>query len=46
MDDLRLHALETAVIFTTPEFTAEMARAGIRATAAPGHSQVLYLAPD
>lgn len=46
MDDLRQHASETAVLFPTPEFTAEMARAGIRATAAPKHPEVLYLSAD
>lgn len=44
-NDLRWHASETAVISPTPDFVAEMARAGIRATAAPNNAQVLYLAP-
>jgi len=46
LDDLKRHASETAVLLTTPEFTAEMARAGIRATAAPKHPEVLYLSAD
>jgi hypothetical protein len=46
MDDLRRHASETAVLLTTPEFTAEITRAGIRATAAPGHPEVLHLSAD
>jgi hypothetical protein len=46
MDDLKRHASETAVIFATPEFTAEMARFGIRATPAPKHPEVLYLSAE
>lgn len=46
MDDLKLHASETAVLFPTPEFTAELSRAGIVATAAPRHPEVLYLRAD
>src|SRR5271157_476796 len=46
MDDLRRHASETAVILPTPEFTAAMTRAGITATAVPGHPEVLYLSAD
>jgi hypothetical protein len=46
LDELKQHASETAVLLTTPEFTAEMARAGIRAAAAPKHPEVLYLSAD
>jgi hypothetical protein len=46
IDDLKRHAAETAVLLATPEFIAEMARAGIRTTAAPKHPEVLYLATD
>ena len=46
LDDLKRHASETAVLSTTPEFTAELARAGIRATAAPKHPEVLYLSAE
>ena len=45
-DDLRWHASETAVLLATPEFTAEMARYGIRATPAPKHPEVLYLSAE
>ena len=46
MDDLKRHASETAVLGAGPEFTATMAREGIKATAAPKHPEVLYLATD
>ena len=46
LDDLKRHASETAVLLATPEFTAELARAGIRATAAPKHPEVLYLSAE
>ena len=46
MDDLKRHASETAVIFPTPEFAAELARAGIGARAAPKHPEVLYLSAE
>jgi hypothetical protein len=45
-DDLRRHASETAVLMTTPEFLAELARAGIKTTAAPQHPEVLYLSAE
>jgi hypothetical protein len=46
MDDLKRHASETAVLSATPEWTAEMARAGIRSAPAPKHPEVLYLSAD
>jgi hypothetical protein len=45
-DDLRRHASEAAVLGAGPEFTAEMARQGIRDAAAPKHPEVLYLGAD